>query len=68
MYHASECDYVVPALCHIVRLSNTAVRVRLKIIRNARIKNVCQSDSCVVYQLQKIFKRTRILCIHLLLF
>ena len=35
------------------------VRVRLTIIRNARIKNVVKYQSCMAYKLLIIFKRTR---------
>ena len=35
------------------------LRVRLKIIRNAHIKNVVKSESCMVYKSRIIFKRTR---------
>ena len=35
------------------------LRVRLKIIGNARIENIGTSKLCVVYQLRMIFKRTR---------
>ena len=34
------------------------LRVRLRIIRNARIKNVCKYESCMVSKLRIIFKRT----------
>ena len=40
-------------------VSSPLVRVRLKIIRNASITNVGKSESCMVYQLRMIFKRTR---------
>eukprot|EP01048_Picozoa_sp_COSAG05_P008717 COSAG05_NODE_679_length_7979_cov_22.454442_5_plen_133_part_00 len=33
--------------------------MRLKIVRNASIENVGKSESCMVYQLRIIFKRTR---------
>ena len=36
----------------------TQVRVRLRIIRNARIKNVGKSEACMVYKLRILFKRT----------
>ena len=37
-----------------------ALSVRLKIIRNELIKNVCKCQSCMVSKLRIIFKRTRI--------
>ena len=34
------------------------LRVRLGIILNARIKNVCKYESCMLYKLRMIFQRT----------
>ena len=42
---------------------SSIVRVRLKIICNARIKNIGQYESSMVYQLRIILKRARILMI-----
>ena len=39
--------------------SRIYVRVRLKIIRNELIKNVCKCQSCMVSTLRILFKRTR---------
>eukprot|EP01048_Picozoa_sp_COSAG05_P039901 COSAG05_NODE_20126_length_282_cov_14.031496_1_plen_67_part_10 len=39
-------------------------RVRLKIIRNTRIKIVGKYQPCMAYELLIIFKRTRIQCVR----
>ena len=54
-----DCDLAYEAVAVVVVVVVVVVRVRLKIIRNASIKNVGKSESCMVYQLRTIFKRTR---------
>ena len=53
--HAVTSGRAVQVCAEITRF---IVRVRLKIIRNARIKNVGQSESCTVDKVPIIFKRT----------
>ena len=52
--------YEWPINCTRTRMVEPIIRVRVKRIRrSARIKHVGKSESCMVYQLKIIFKRTR---------